>query len=136
MSYRVFALGMMFAAAAVVGCDSADETLETAPYTAPAGSPEAQALESARQVTGQAQQRAEGEVEASTENAQKLLDQAIQYINENKWDLAEQTLDQLDKIKASLPESMQSQVENARQLLETRRTAGNVGGAVEGLLGN
>ena len=136
MSYRTFALGMTLAAA-LIGCDPADDTTpDTGRQTTPAASPEAQALEQAREVTGQAEQRAGEAAEATTAEAQKLLEQATQYINENKWDLAEKTIAQLDGMKASLPESLRTQVDNARKLLETRRTAGDVGGAVEGLLGN
>lgn len=144
MSYRTFALGMTLAAAALIGCDPADDTTpDTPPQTTPAASPEAQALDQARAVTGQAEQRAgeaaqqAGEAaEATTAEAQKLLEQATQYINENKWDLAEKTIAQLEGMKASLPGALQTQVDNARKLLETRRAAGNVGGAVEGLIGN
>src|SRR5690606_12532014 len=131
-------------AAVLVGCDSGDDTTnDTAPDTAQQRSPEAHAQDIARQVTGQAESRAQeveqqaGDAAANNEaNAQELLDQAMKYISETTWAIAEQTRKQLDGMKSSLPQSMQQQIDNARQLLQTRRTAADVGGAVEGLMGN
>lgn len=58
---------------------------------------------------------------AIAKQAQEKLDQAIEYIKENKYDLADKALGELEQMKDQLSPAFQTQVANARQMLNAAR---------------
>ena len=71
--------------------------------------------------------------DASTAEAQKLLDQATQYIKENKWDLADKSLTQLEGMKSQLPASYGPKIDASRKMFNTAKSgSGLLGGSSAG----
>ena len=141
---------MLGGAMVVAGCESKEETPSGQPAPVPeaseAASDEMQAktedaserAKAAADKAGDAtQKQAETASDAIKKNAdaaaeavaanpaaaesQKQLDQVMTYMREKKWDLAETTLKTLETNKATLPAAMQSQVTNARSMLDAAK---------------
>jgi hypothetical protein len=139
---------VVIAALSIVGCEKKEGAAPstTTPPPAPAGTagPSAPATPSAATpapaapsipmpnetpttaAVSSAAAAAASQPAAATAEAQKLLDQAMNYVKENKLDLAEKAVTQLEGMKASLPAAMQTQVDNARKMLNTAKAAGAV----------
>jgi hypothetical protein len=132
----------------VAGCEKESETTPSgAPAPVPQASEQAaddmkaktedaseRAKSAADNASDQAAKTAEGASDALKKNAdaaadavaktpaaaesQKQITQVMEYIRDKKWDLAESTLKTLEANKASLPAELQSQVTNARTMLD------------------
>src|SRR5215213_6734686 len=53
--------------------------------------------------------------------SQKQVEQVMTYIRDKKWDMAESTLKTLETNKATLPPAIQTQVTNARTMLDAAK---------------
>ena len=74
-----------------------------------------------------------GTGDASTAEAQKLMDQATQYIKENKWDLADQSLTKLEQMKSQLPSTYGPKIDATRKMFNTAKSgSGLLGGTTGG----
>jgi len=137
-------------AMAVGGCDKADETPAGAPAPVPEASEAAaddmrastedasERAKSAADGAGDAAQRqAENASDALKKGADaaansvaanpaaaasaKQVEQVMTYIRDKKWDMAETTLKTLETNKATLPAEIQTQVNNARTMLDAAK---------------
>jgi hypothetical protein len=88
----------------------------------------------ATQPTGSSIQDAAGAVAGQmsdvAKDATSQINQAMQYIKDKKYDLAEQTLSKLEANKSSLPTAIQTQLGNARTMLNNAKAG--VGGGQSG----
>jgi hypothetical protein len=135
----------------VAGCEKESETTPSgAPAPVPQASEQAaddmkaktedaseRAKDAADKASDSAAKTAEGASDALKKNAdaaadavaknpaaaesQKQVAQVMDYIKEKKWDLAESTLKTLEANKATLPTEVQSQVTNARTMLDAAK---------------
>lgn len=139
----------------VIGCD---RDTETVPDTSTPKSPEAQANDAMKSVTGALEQKsqemantaeeAKATAEAgaekavadaktaadsgASEQAQKLLDQAVAYAKENKFDLAEQAIAKAEALP-NLPEAIKARIPQVRQSINAMKASGDASGAAKDL---
>lgn len=141
---------LLSGAMVVAGCDSADETPSGTPTAVPQATEEGvdamqdstenaseRAKDSAGNIGDAAQERAESASDALKAGADEAaeaaaanpaaadavakLKQVTDYIAENNYEMAEKTLATVEANKASLPASVQTQVTNARTMLDTAK---------------
>jgi len=134
----------------VAGCEKESETPSGAPAAVPEASEKAaddmkaktedaseRAKDAADKASDSTAKTAENASDALKKNAdaaadavnkapaaaesQKQVAQVMDYIKEKKWDLAESTLKTLEANKATLPAEVQSQVTNARTMLDAAK---------------
>ena len=134
----------------VAGCEKESETPSGAPAVTPQASEQAaddmkaktedaseRAKDAADKASDSTAKTAENASDALKKNAdaaadavnkapaaaesQKQVAQVMDYIKEKKWDLAESTLKTLEANKATLPAEVQSQVTNARTMLDAAK---------------
>lgn len=141
---------MLGSAMVVAGCDSAEETPSGTPTNVPQATEEGvdamqdsteDASERAKEAAGNlgdaAEQQAENASDALKSGADKAAEaaaadpaaadavakvkQVTDYIKNNNYEMAEKTLAAVEAKKASLPAAVQTQITNARTMLDTAK---------------
>ncbi len=104
--------------------DAAKDTMDNAADAAKnAANKGKDAMNDAVDATKDAANQAADSSSAMVKEAQAKLDEAMTYIKENKLDMADKALTQVEKMKDSLTPALQTQLANARKMLDTARNA-------------